>query len=415
MQKKTILFFLVIQFLVFLTPAFAQTIYVSPAGSDKYPGTKEKPVASFAKAQALARRYPANRSVDVVFENGIYYLPQTIQFTSADSKSTSATVTYKAAEEGQAILSGGSRLNLKWQPIGNGIYTATIPDGMVMDQLYINGERQRMARFPNAVPGKNVFDTWSLDHAAKADSTLDPLSPGRIARWKNPKGGFIHTMHEYLWGDMHWEIKGKNADGTLQNVGGWQNNRPSNMHPLYRMVENIYEELDAPGEWFYDAKQRKLFYMPPVGTDITKAKVEVVRLRHLVEFNGSKEKPVVAVKLQGFVFRHAARSFMDNKEPLLRSDWTVYRGGAVVLNGATDCSINDCEFDQVGGNSIFINNYNRRIKISGCYIHHSGANGIAFVGDPAMVRSPMFQYGKQDYQNMDLVPGPKGDNYPKNK
>ncbi|MBZ5858783.1 alpha/beta fold hydrolase [Flavihumibacter profundi] len=389
-----------------------QTIYVSPSGKDQYPGTKEKPVASFAKAQLLARRYPSNSSVEVVFANGIYYLPQTVLFTAADSKSADATVTYKAAEEGRAILSGGKRLALNWKPASYGIYTAILPADIAIDQLYINGERQRMARFPNAVAGKNVFDTWSLDHEAKADSTMDPLSPGRIARWKNPQGGFIHAMHQYLWGDMHWAIKGKNADGSLRYEGGWQNNRPSNMHPLYRMVENIFEELDAPGEWFYDARQRKLFYMPPVGTDLAKAKVEIVRLRHLVEFKGSKAQPVSNVQLQGFVFRHAARSFMDNKEPLLRSDWTVYRGGAVVLNGTTDCSISDCEFDQVGGNAIFINNYNRRASIRGCYIHHSGANGIAFVGDPATVRSPLFQYGKQDYQHIDRTPGPKGDNYP---
>ena len=411
-KQSKIFFFLLINALAFQFQAVGQTIYVSPVGKDKNPGTADKPVASFAKAQALARKYPANSSVEVIFANGIYYLPKTVQFDAADSKSPAASITYKAAEEGKAVLSGGSLLALQWKAAGNGLYAATIPSNAVIDQLYINGERQRMARFPNAVAGKNVFDTWSLDHAAKADSGMNPLSPERIARWKNSQGGFIHTMHEYLWGDMHWAIKGKNADGTLQYEGGWQNNRPSKMHPLYRMVENIFEELDAPGEWYFNEKEHLLYYMPSAGTDMKTATVEIVRLRHLVEFNGTKGSPVSGLHLQGFVFRHAARSFMDNKEPLLRSDWTVYRGGAVVFNGATDCSIRDCEFDQVGGNAIFVNNYNRRITISGTYIHHSGANGIAFVGDPATVRSPIFQYGPQDYKNIDRTPGPKGDNYP---
>lgn len=247
--------------------------------------------------------------------------------------------------------------------------------------MYVNGARQRMARFPNAVPGKNVFDSWELSHHAKADSITYPLFPERIARWKNPEVGYIHAMHASLWGDMHWLIKGKNADGSLNYEGGWQNNRPSPMHKTYRMVENIFEELDAPGEWFFNAKEQKLYYMPEPGMDLTRGKVEIVRLRHLIEFSGTKENPVRSVHLKGFVFRHAARTFMDNKEPLLRSDWTVYRGGAVVFNGAEDSSISDCEFDQVGGNTIFVNNYNRRITIRGCYIHQSGANGIAFVGD----------------------------------
>jgi hypothetical protein len=278
--------------------------------------------------------------------------------------------------------------------------------------LYVNGVRQRMARFPNAVAGKNVFDTWDLSHNPQPDPLNNPLSPERIAGWKNPDGGYIHAMHSALWGDMHWKIIGKNAEGTLNYEGGWQNNRPSEMHPVYRMVENIFEELDVPGEWYYSRKEQKLYFMPEPGVDLKAATVEIVRLPHLVEFNGTKENPVKNVHLEGFVFRHAARTFMENKEPLLRSDWTVYRGAALVYSGAEDCSVSDCEFDQVGGNTILVNNYNRRIIIKGCYIHHSGANGIAFVGDPEAVRSPVFRYGPQNFPGMDRTPGPKNDNYP---
>jgi hypothetical protein len=211
---------------------------------------------------------------------------------------------------------------------------------------------------------------------------------------------------------MHWLVLGKNEDGSLELEGGWQNNRPSRMHPRYRMVENVFEELDVPGEWYYNKGENTLFYYPAQGVDINAASVEIVRLKHLVEFNGTKEAPVKNISFDGFVFRHAARSFMENKEQLLRSDWTTYRGGAVVFNGAEDCSIVNCEFDQLGGNSIFVNNYNRRITIKSCYIHDSGANGVAFVGDPNMVRSPLFRYGKQDFEAIDRTPGPKGDNYP---
>ena len=404
--------FLSILLVSFVLSLVGQTIYVSPQGNDKNPGTKEKPVSSFAKAQVLARKFPANVSVEVVFLKGIYYLPQTVIFTKEDSKTLSASVTYRAETEGEAILSGGSQLDLKWKPGENGIFIAEVPGKPAIDQLYINGVRQRMARFPNAVAGKNVFDTWELSHKAAVDQSTDPLTPERISRWKNPEGGYIHAMHSALWGDMHWIIKGKNDDGTLNYEGGWQNNRPSKMHPVYRIVENIFEELDCPGEWFFNNKEGKLYYMSEQATDLKTAKVEIVRLRHLIEFTGSKENPIQSVHLKGFVFRHSARTFMDNKEPLLRSDWTVYRGGAVVYNGAEDCAITDCEFDQVGGNTIFVNNYNRRITIKGCYIHNSGANGIAFVGDPATVRSPIFRYGKQDFQNIDRTKGPKGDNYP---
>ena len=409
LSRKVTLFSIV---LLLWFPSVGQTIFVSVHGDDKNPGTKERPVATLASAQLLARKLAKSNPVEVIFANGTYYLPQKIIFTKEDSKTANSSITYLAEEEGKAILSGGSNLNLTWEPFGNGTWVAKIPEHTFIDQLYINGQRQRMARFPNAVPGKNVFDTWELNHEAKSDSANDPLTPERVQRWKNPEGGYIHAMHASLWGDMHWLIKGKNSDGSLSYEGGWQNNRPSKMHPVYRMVENIFEELDAPGEWFFNTKESKLYYMPEKGFDLKSAVVEIVRLKELIEFEGSKQEPVRNVHLKGFVFRHTARTFMENKEHLLRSDWTVYRGGAVVFNGAEDCSLSDCEFDQVGGNTIFVNNYNRKITIRGCYIHGSGANGIAFVGDPNMVRSPMFSYGPQDYKNLDHKPGPLGDNYP---
>lgn len=391
-----------------------QVIYVSTRGNDKWNGSEKKPVASLVRAQELARAYGRDTSVDIVFEDGIYYLPGTVQFTGQDSKDYPATVTLRARHEGKAVISGGQQIRLDWKQEAGNIYVASVPAGMDIDQLYVAGLRQPMARFPNAQPGKqrNVYDTWVLDHQAQPNPEMDPLQPERIALWKNPEGGYVHAMHTALWGDMHWEIKGKNEDGTLQLEGGWQNNRPSGMHPLYRFVENIKEELDVPGEWYYDRSESKLYYMPLPEIDLDEAKVEIVRLKHLIEFNGTKENPVRGIHLQGLTFKHTARTFMENKEQLLRSDWTMYRGGAIVFNGAEECSVENCEFDHLGGNTIFVNNYNRYLTVRGCYIHHSGANGIVFVGDPDMVRSPLFRYGNQNYETMDMTPGPLGDNYP---
>ena len=44
---------------------------------------------------------------------------------------------------------------------------------------------------------------------------------------------------------------------------------------------------------------------------------------------------------------------MEEYEPLLRSDWTIYRGGALFLEGAEAISITNCEFVNLGGNAIF--------------------------------------------------------------
>jgi hypothetical protein len=394
----------------------AAELYVAPSGRDGDPGTRQAPLATLRAAREAARKFAAREPVTVRVAPGVYYLTETLVYTAGDSGAPGAAVTYQAEPGGEVVISGGSRLELSWQPHNqSGIYRAKAPADLEIDQLWVNDRNQWMARFPNREFGEglNVFDCWKLEHGGKPDPARDPLAKERVARWNDPAGGYLHALHPALWGGIHWRVTGRKPDGTLALEGGTQNNRGAGMHPLYRMVENVFEELDAPGEWFHDRKSGWLYYYPPAGVDLDRAKVEVVRLRHLIEFRGTREKPVRHLSLQGFTFRHAARTFMDTREPLLRSDWTIYRGGALFLTGAEECVVRDCTFDQLGGNTIFVSGYNRRLDFEGCLIQNSGANGLAFVGETRAVRSPLLNYSEQfDYASLDRAPGPRTDDYP---
>jgi hypothetical protein len=380
-------------------------LHVSPAGDDGNPGTRESPLRSLAAAQKAVRslRARATATVTVLLHAGTYYLPETLVFAADDSGAEKAPVVFAAAPGEEAVLSGGRRLELTWEPYRGGILKAKVPPGFATDQLFVNGEPQVLARYPNYDPKAQYFN----------GSAADAFSRERAARWADPKGGFIHAMHHALWGDFHYVITGKDRDGNVTYEGGWQNNRRSGMHPSIRFVENIIEELDAPGEWFLDAKARLLYYYPPQSLDLSKAVVEGVRLRGLVAFRGTRQKPVRFVTLKGLTFRCAARTFLDNREPLLRSDWTIYRGGAVFFTGCEGCTLEDCTLTHLGGNAVVVSGYNRRVAVRGCHITEIGANGVAFVGDPRAVRSPLFEYGqRQGVQDIDRTPGPKGEDYP---
>lgn len=388
-----------------LSATHAADIYVAQGGSDANGGTSDQPLASLAAAQKMARKAAGSEAVTVHVADGTYYLPETLIFTPEDSGTEIDPVLYKAVNEGGAVLSGGSKLDLDWQPYKNGIFQAKTPSRLDVDQLFINGKNQRMARYPNYDASKKT--------AAYQGYAADAFSKERAANWADPTGGYIHAMHSKRWGGYHYLITGKDAKGEVTYEGGWQNNRQMGMHKDFRMVENIFEELDAPGEWFHSSQTSTLYYMPEPGTDLSNAAVEVVRLRHLIEFHGSENNPVKHIILQGFVGRHAARTFMDTKEPMLRSDWAIYRGGAYLLTGTEHIQILDTEFDQVGGNAVFVNNYNRNTLVKGCHIHDAGASGVCFVGDPDAVRDPLFEYReKNDLTKIDRTPGPKTDNYP---
>src|SRR5258708_10545011 len=193
---------------------------------------------------------------------------------------------------------------------------------------------------------------------------------------------------------MHYVVTGKSADGNVVYEGGWQNNRPKPMHAQYRFVEDIFEELDAWSEWYLGRANSGLYFYPPAVPDLETAAVETVRLKHLVEFRGSQDSPVKWIELRGFTFQHASRTFMVTREPLLRSDWRIYRGGALFFTGAEDCYVDDCFLDQLGGNCIFVSGYNRRIRISRSHIARAGANVITFVGESKARRYHCVRYDR---------------------
>jgi len=130
------------------------------------------------------------------------------------------------------------------------------------------------------------------------------------------------------------------------------------------MVENVFEELDSPREYFFNQSDNKLFYFPPKGLDLSTAKVEITVLKHLVEIIGSEPNPVKHVNISGINFSQTQRTFMEQYHKLLRSDWAMYRGGAILIENTENVEINNCELKNLGGNGIFVNRYNRNIIIT---------------------------------------------------
>lgn len=379
------------------------TLHVSTAGDDNNPGTAERPFATVARAQVEARLGAGREPVTVLLHGGTHYLKAPLVFTSTDSGTKEAPVSYEAAPGATPVISGGIKLKVDWTPGTNGILQARVPDDLATEELFVNGERQILARYPNFDPNAQYFDGYAPD----------AISKERVTRWADPARGYFHAMHPALWGDFTWRITGKDTNGEVTLEGGWQNNRGGAVNQKIRFVENIFEELDAPGEWFLNRKTHTLYFYPPVGVDMKAVTVEATVLPNLVEFRGDQKTPVRHMTLRGITFRHAARTVMETREPLLRTDWAIFRGGAVFYNGAEDCTLEDSLLDQLGGNAVFVNGYNRRITIRGCEIVKAGASGVCFVGDPKAVRSPLFNYSKvHKLEEIDRTPGPLTEDYP---
>lgn len=382
---------------------YAQTEYfISTEGKDMNLGFIEAPFASLEKALEEARK--ESGEVTLFLREGTYRLQKTVVLTKTDGNRNKA-LNIRSYPGEKVVISGGQKLDLDWKPYKKGIMCAKIEGQVQMDMLLVNGEIRHMARYPN-------YDEQAIRfNGTSAEAT----APSRVKQWKHPETGYLHAMHRSDWGDFHYRITGKDDKNQLALEGGWQNNRQSGLHPDNRMVENIFEELDAPGEWFFDTKESVLYYYPIEGENMEKAVVETPQLKHLFEIRGTEADPVMNIRLDGLQLTQTMRTFMERYEPLLRSDWTIYRGAAVFMEGTERCSLSDCDLYNLGGNAVFFSKYNRNAEVSGSHFTNIGASAICFVGDPQCVRSPSFEYSLfVPFDLLDREKGPKGNNYPSN-
>lgn len=379
----------------------AQTaFFVSADGKDSNKGTMKRPFRTIEKALEAARSEKGE--ITLYLREGVYRLSAPLTLTASDGNSEKK-LTLTSFPNEKATISGGVLLNLDWQPYERGIWQAKVNQDVEIDMLLVNGEIRHMARYPN-------YDEQAVRfHGTSSQAT----APERVKGWKHPETGFLHAMHNSDWGDFHYRIKGRKENGELILEGGWQNNRQSGLHPENRMVENIFEELDAPGEWFFDRDEKTLYYYPLEGEQPATAVFETPQLKHLIEIRGTQAAPAENIVIRNLNLTQTQRTFMEKYEPLLRSDWTVYRGAAVFFEGTENCTLTQCDLYNLGGNAVFFSKYNRQGEVSSSHFTNIGASAICFVGDTACVRSPSFEYSQfVPYEKMDLQKGPKGVNFP---
>jgi hypothetical protein len=132
----------------------AQPYFVSPAGNDANPGTLEEPFATLQRAQQAAREKHRN----ICLRGGTYYLPATLVLTAEDSGKSDAPVVFENYQDEQPVISGGVRLeNLNWQPFTNGIFQAQVPADLQTEEIFVNGERQILARYRTSTRRRNTL------------------------------------------------------------------------------------------------------------------------------------------------------------------------------------------------------------------------------------------------------------------
>jgi len=377
------------------TSILSPHLYIAPDGSDDNPGTIEKPFASFERARdaVISFKKDVPKPVTVYVRQGTYYLSKSIVFSTDDSGTDLQPITYAAYPGETPILSGGMKLDVKWESHRNGIMKCSVQKGLEFNQLFIDGKRQMRARYPNFDPENPTVTEGGYLKTAGAgvrEFTFDPETFTK-KRWANPAEAIVHIFPGSYWNNFQFQIKSVDWDNHQINLGegGFQTALHDNPDDFFGakllkgshfFIDNVFEELDAPGEWYLDGEKSVLYFFPPNNFDIENSLVEIGLLKRLIEIKGTRQEPIRHLNFKGFKITHTRATFMDEYITPSTGDWGIHPGGAIYMEGVEDCSVEDCFFDAVGGNAIYVSHHARRIRVYGNKFTYTGDSAVCLVG-----------------------------------
>ena len=186
------------------------------------------------------------------------------------------------------------------------------------------------------------------------------------------------------WANVAYGVQSRSANNNVTFVKGTGNqmSRQPGCSGFY--VEGPREELDAPAEFYYDAKANELLFWPNASDALPDA-VTAATMEEIIRIRGSQNTPVRDVTITGIAFTAAAKSFMSPHESTNSgADWAAPRRAAVAIEGAVNVTVDRCTFDHLGGNAVLWSNYVRNSSVRNSTFEWLGASGVLAMGTDQM-------------------------------
>ncbi|MHC4945431.1 MAG: right-handed parallel beta-helix repeat-containing protein [Planctomycetota bacterium] len=377
-------------------------LYISPEGNDAWSGRLDTvngegtdgPLATLHAARDRIRDLRKQdedileRSVTVMVRGGMYFLEEPFVLEREDGGGIlsdagyTVLVKYCTYPGEEAILSGG-RLIEGWEEGPGSLWQVNIPEvkrgEWYFHQLFVNGRRAKRARTPNQGYLRTCGQLPGFEephrHRGNADACMGfRFKPGDLKRWDDLEDLNIFLYHAWT-SSLHWidELDLENHFVHFGNrcrwpVGWWETNN-QRFH-----VENYFEALDEPGEWYLDRRSGVLYYRPRQGEVMEELEVIAPSLSELVVLEGTPDHPVTSITFQGLSFQHAAWALP--REGIADGQAATFLTGAVHTRHAKHCTFIDCEIVHVGGYGIWLDEGSRHCRFSHSEIRDLGAGGV---------------------------------------
>ncbi len=363
--------------------AWAGDLYVAPTGDDANPGTQEKPFASIQRARDVIRERkqsgPLTEPITVWLGGGVYRLSEPLTFTPEDSGTAEAPITYASVPGARAVISGGRPLCGTWtRTPGKPFWQLDLADARdgrwVFYSLYVDGQSRTRARYPNY--GDKVLRAAGREPGGDPREALQYM-PGDVdPTWSEPTDidivllcswtPTIHRIREIV--PECRAVRFHSSHG--RTVDFWERN--------FRFyLSNVFEALDAPGEWYLNRHSGTLYYYPLPGEDMATVEVIAPVLKsRLIEFAGDPDagKPVEHLHFRDLNFRHVDGD-MDRYNGMYRQGH-MYLDAAIFARGLRHASLTGCEMAQLGEYALELADGCRDITVRKCHLWDLGAGAM---------------------------------------
>lgn len=377
------------------------TFYVSPNGSDNWSGRESKvgkedgPFLTLTKALAAvadlraAKAWPTG-GVAILLRGGDYAVNSSITLDSTISGTADSPLVIKPFKEEIVRFLGGRMVSgfvpaadpaifgippdlarqqiyqLDLKSLGITDYGQITPRGGPGLELFLNGQRMPLARWPNTgwaeiadVPQSgNLVYAGNLPH--KRFGIPVGRHYGRITyegdrpdRWSNAGEIFLHGYWTWDWFDEYLQV---DSIDTLKNeiIIKPPHSRYGYAKKQKFYALNIPQELDSPGEWYLNRKSGILYFWPPEPIESATAVLSLL------------DEPVFRLR---------------NVEHVILQGLTIEssRNNGVVVDGGEGNLIAGCTFRLLGDVAVRINGGHHN-GVQSCDIFDVAAGGISLDG-----------------------------------
>lgn len=293
-------------------------------------------------------------TIRVTIAEGVYELPETLTFSPQDGGTAAAPVTYVAAEGATPLITGGRPIR-GFKPVemdGKQFFAASVPEVKAgewsFQQLFVNGRRQPRTRLP-----KEGFHTFAGLPTAKPDTPWNEgqaeaaFKPGDLHNWRNLSDVDVIALH--FWVESHLPLAQVDEAAGRATFNAKSVFRLTEAHDRSQFaryyVENVFEALETPGQWYLDRPTGTLYYVPRPDESPEALTAIAPRLDQLVRVVGETGRPVEHLQFRGLAFAHTNWALPRDHGGTVQAATNV--PAALHFEQATECSLIDCSVAHV--------------------------------------------------------------------